>query len=141
MFKTILLHVDGGAHQESRLRAAVLPAGAIPAQRASRAARPPLRAANRVCLAVVDPDEQPGLHGDEPGADMAPHLARHGVPVEVAALHIRAPESGALMDMAHDCRAGLLVAGVFGHGYRGWGLGGVTRDRFGHAPAPLLTMH
>ena len=100
MFKTILPHVDGGAHQESRLRAAVLLAGAIPAQRAS-----------------------------------------HGVPVEVAALHIRAPESGALMDMAHDCRAGLLVAGVFGHGYREWGLGGVTRDRFVHAPAPLLTMH
>lgn len=116
--------------------------GGVPAQRAIDAALPLLRAAGSVRLAVVNPDDQPGLHGEQPGADMALYLARHGVRVDVEVEHTRAPEAEALMDMARDCRAGLLVAGAFGHSrYREWMLGGVTRDMLDHAPAPLLIAH
>ncbi|WP_312513381.1 universal stress protein [Massilia sp.] len=116
--------------------------GGVPAQRAIDAALPLLRAAGSVRLAVVNPDDQPGLHGDQPGADMALYLARHGVRVDVEVEHTRAPEAEALMDMARDCHAGLLVAGAFGHSrYREWVLGGVTRDMLDHAPAPLLIAH
>ena len=116
--------------------------GGVPAQRAIDAALPLLRAAGSVRLAVINPDDQPGLHGDQPGADMALHLARHGVRVDVDVERTRAPEAEALMDMARDCHAGLLVTGAFGHSrYREWILGGVTREMLDHAPAPLLIAH
>jgi nucleotide-binding universal stress UspA family protein len=116
--------------------------GGVPAQRAIDAALPLLRAAGSVRLAVINPDDQPGLHGDQPGADMALHLARHGVRVDVEVERTRAPEAEALMDMARDCHAGLLVTGAFGHSrYREWMLGGVTREMLDHAPAPLLIAH
>ena len=116
--------------------------GSMPAQRAINAALPLLAQAGTVHLAVVNPDLQSGLHGDEPGADMAHYLARHGMKVDVAVAHTRAPEGEALMDMARDCHAGLMVTGAFGHSrYREWILGGATRTLLGHAPAPLLTAH
>jgi len=116
--------------------------GSMPAQRAIQAALPLLARAGTVRLALVNPDLQSGLHGDEPGADMARYLARHGLKVEVAVARTRATEGEALMDMARDCRAGLMVTGAFGHSrYREWILGGVTRDVLERAPAPLLIAH
>lgn len=116
--------------------------GSMPAQRAINAALPLLAQAGTVHLALVNPDLQSGLHGDEPGADMAHYLARHGLKVDVAVAHTRAAEGEALMDMARDCHAGLMVTGAFGHSrYREWILGGVTRDVLDHAPAPLLIAH
>jgi len=116
--------------------------GSMPAQRAINAALPLLARAGTVHLALVNPDLHSGLHGDEPGADMAHYLARHGLKVDVAVVHTRATEGEALMDMARDCHAGLMVTGAFGHSrYREWVLGGVTRDVLDHAPAPLLIAH
>lgn len=116
--------------------------GSMPAQRAINAALPLLTQAGVVHLALVNPDLQSGLHGDEPGADMAHYLARHGLKVDVAVAHTRATEGEALIDMARDCHAGLMVTGAFGHSrYREWILGGVTRDVLDHAPMPLLIAH
>ncbi len=116
--------------------------GSMPAQRAINAALPLLAHAGTVHLALVNPDLQSGLHGIDPGADMAHYLARHGLKVDVAVAHTRAAEGEALMDMARDCHAGLMVTGAFGHSrYREWILGGVTRDVLDHAPAPLLIAH
>lgn len=116
--------------------------GSMPAQRAINAALPLLAQAGSVHLALINPDLQSGQHGDEPGADMAHYLARHGLKVDVAVERTRATEGEALMDMARDCRAGLMVTGAFGHSrYREWILGGVTRDVLDHAPAPLLIAH
>ena len=67
-----------------------------------------------------------------------PHADISRVEVE----RTRAPESDALMDLARDCHAGMMVTGAFGHSrYREWMLGGVTRDMLDHAPAPLLIAH
>ena len=60
--------------------------GSMPAQRAINAALPLLAQAGTVHLALVNPDLQSGLHGDEPGADMAHYLARHGLPATLADL-------------------------------------------------------
>jgi len=57
--------------------------GSVPALRAICAAMPLLQAAQTVRLALVNPEREAHLHGDEPGADMAVYLARHGVRVEV----------------------------------------------------------
>ena len=114
----------------------------MPAQRAICAALPLLARAGSVTLGLVNPERQSGLHGDEPGADMALYLARHGVKVNVVVAHTRARESDALIDMAREVHAGLMVAGAFGHSrYREWFLGGVTRDLLGSAPVPLLIAH
>ena len=114
--------------------------GSMPAQRAINAALPLLAHAGTVHLALVNPDLQSGLHGDEPGADMAHYLARHGLKVDVDVAHTRASEGDALIDMARDCHAGLMVTGAFGHSrYREWILGGVTRDVLDHVP--ILIAH
>lgn len=116
--------------------------GSMPAQRAIAAALPLLARATGVRLALINPAGQTGLHGDEPGADMALYLARHGLRVEIVVEHTRAPEGEALMELACDCNAGLIVTGAFGHSrYREWILGGVTRELLDHAPAPHLIAH
>lgn len=116
--------------------------GSMPAQRAISAALPLLAGAASVTLGLINPERQSELHGDEPGADMALYLARHGVKVNVVVAHTRARESDALIDMARDVHAGLMVTGAFGHSrYREWFLGGVTRDLLGSAPVPLLIAH
>ena len=116
--------------------------GSMPAQRAISAALPLLAQARSVTLALINPEHQSELHGEEPGADMALYLARHGVKVNVVVEHTRTRESDALTALARHRHADLMVAGAFGHSrYREWFLGGVTRDLLGSAPVPLLIAH
>ncbi|MGX4643083.1 universal stress protein [Massilia sp. SYSU DXS3249] len=116
--------------------------GSVPALRAIVAALPLLTRARAVRLAIVNPEREGDLHGDEPGADMALYLARHGVRVEVAAVRTDAPAGAALLDLVRAHGAGLLVAGAFGHSrYREIVLGGVTRFLLEHAPVPVLFAH
>ncbi|MET0983328.1 MAG: universal stress protein, partial [Telluria sp.] len=83
--------------------------GSMQALRAIVGALPLLAQARAVRLALVNPEREPGLHGDEPGADMALYLARHGVPVEVVAERTRTPAGDALIGIANASGAGLLV--------------------------------
>jgi len=116
--------------------------GSMPAQRAIAAALPLLAQARSVTLALINPERQAELHGDEPGADMALYLARHDVKVNVVVEHTVARESDALTALARHRHADLMVIGAFGHSrYREWFLGGVTRDLLGSAPVPLLIAH
>jgi nucleotide-binding universal stress UspA family protein len=116
--------------------------GSVPAMRAIGGALPLLVRAHRVRLALVNPEREGSLHGDEPGADMALYLARHGVRVEVAIEHTDAPTGTALLDIVRTSGAGLLVAGAFGHSrYREIMLGGVTRILLERAPVPVLFAH
>ena len=114
--------------------------GSVPALRAIRAALPLLVQANTVRLAIVNPEREAGLHGDEPGADMAAWLARHGVRVEVVVERTAAQPGQALLDIAD--RTSLLVSGAFGHSrYRELLLGGVTRTLLERANLPVLLAH
>jgi nucleotide-binding universal stress UspA family protein len=116
--------------------------GGNQALRAITAALPLLELAASVKLAVINPDALSELHGEQPGADMALWLARHGVKVEVMVEHTRATAGDALCGLARGCGAGLMVAGAFGHSrYREWILGGTTRELLERAPAPLLIAH
>lgn len=116
--------------------------GSVPALRAIVAALPLLARADKVQLALVNPEHEGDLHGDEPGADMALYLARHGVRVEVKVVHTDAPAGAALLDIAEGAGAGLVVAGAFGHSrYREIVLGGVTRYLLEHAAVPVLFAH
>ncbi len=116
--------------------------GSAQAIRAIGAAMPLLARAGTVRLALVNPDLESGLHGEEPGADMALYLARHGVRVEVLVERTRIPVGEALLGVAGACGAGLLVTGAFGHSrYREIVLGGVTRLLLDRAPLPVLLAH
>lgn len=116
--------------------------GGMPAIRAISAALPLLQRAQNVQLAIINPDQRSGLHGEQPGADMALYLARHGVRVEVHVERTKVVDSDVLMGRARDCGAGLLVTGAFGHSrFREWVLGGVTRALLESASIPLLIAH
>jgi len=116
--------------------------GSMQAIRAITAALPLLRQADAVKLALVNPGAMAEMHGEEPGADMALHLARHGVKVDVVIEHSRASTGDALQNVARDHGAGLLVTGAFGHSrYREFVLGGVTRSLLAGSTMPLLIAH
>jgi nucleotide-binding universal stress UspA family protein len=112
------------------------------ALRAITAALPLLAHTAAVKLAVVNPDALSDAHGEQPGADMALWLARHGARVEVVVERTRATVGDALCALARGCGAGLMVSGAFGHSrYREWMLGGTTRELLERAPVPLLLAH
>ncbi len=114
------------------------------AARALHDAMPFLLAAESVD--VLEIGEAWGDEGDgpQPGADIAAHLARHGLKVRVV-VHPRGGESVALALARHaqDTGAELIVAGGYGHSrFREWALGGVTRDLLSSAcQAPILFSH
>lgn len=116
--------------------------GSMQAIRAIAAAMPLLRLATTVRLTLINPSSMAGKHGEEPGADMALHLARHGVKVDVLVEDTRSSTGEALMRVAHVHGAGLLVTGAFGHSrYREFVLGGVTRALLSRCATPLLIAH
>jgi nucleotide-binding universal stress UspA family protein len=116
--------------------------GSVQALRALAAALPLLQRADSVKLALINPDELSELHGEQPGADMALYLARHGVKVDVVLERTSSTVGDALMSLAMDCGAGLIVTGAYGHSrYREWVLGGATRELLERAPVPLLIAH
>lgn len=116
--------------------------GSAQAIRAIAGAMPLLARAALVRLALVNPELETGLHGEEPGADMGLYLARHGLRVEVLVERTQAAVGDALLGIARASSAGLLVTGAFGHSrYREIVLGGVTRLLLDRAPLPVLFAH
>lgn len=117
-----------------------------PCKEATRAvsdAMPFIEAAEKVHIALVDPDTGEDAHGDEPGADLAATLARHRVEVAVDPLPSGGRSvAGRLLVHATDCDASLIVMGGYGH----WRLretlfGGVTRDMIRQSTVPILLAH
>lgn len=116
--------------------------GSAEATRAAAAALPFLQRADKVHLAVINPDRLSELVDEPVGNDMALYLSRHGIKVELVRERTERPEGEALLALARDVGAGLLVAGAFGHSrYREWILGGVTRTLLDRTRLPLLIAH
>ena len=113
------------------------------AARAVHDALPLMVGAESVTVLVVNPQPGAGAHGEEPGADIAQHLARHGVAVTVE--RIVAPDLGAddaLLNRAAETGADLIVVGGYGHSrLRELVLGGVTRGLLRHMTVPVLMSH
>jgi nucleotide-binding universal stress UspA family protein len=90
---------------------------------------------------VINPSR--GGHGEQPGADIALHLARHGITVEVQHIEVRGLSTGnALLSRLADEGVDLLVMGAYGHSrLRQMVLGGVTRAVFQQMTVPVLMSH
>lgn len=116
--------------------------GRIEAARAVTAALPLLKAAKRVTLALVNPDVGPAGHGEDPGADIALYLARHGVQVDVQVETTSADTGSALLASAANLKADLLVMGCYGHSrFRELLVGGTTRTVLSKMNLPVLMAH
>jgi nucleotide-binding universal stress UspA family protein len=108
--------------------------------RAVADAMPLLVKADAVEVLVIDHQRHPGGHGQEPGADIARHLARHGAQVEVRSVSSGGKDVGdLLLSQAGAFHADLLVMGAYGHSQvREWMFGGVTRTVLYEAALPVL---
>lgn len=115
----------------------------VEATRALHFALPLLKAADRVQVAVFNAASAPDLHGEEPGADIALYLARHGVEVNVAQEAAGTVDVGnALISRCADWEADFMVAGCYGHTrFREILLGGVSRTLLASSTIPVLMAH
>ncbi len=111
------------------------------AARAVHDALPVLERAKSAVVLVINPHR--GNHGAEPGADIALHLARHGVEVEAQHLEVNdLSVADALLSRLADNGIDLLVMGAYGHSrLRELVLGGVTRQIFQEMTVPVLMSH
>jgi nucleotide-binding universal stress UspA family protein len=113
------------------------------ATRAVNDAMPLLAGASSVIVISVDSQESRDGHGEVPGADIALHLARHGVTAQVE----RTASAGigvgnTLLSRACDLEADLLVMGAYGHSrVRELLLGGATRTVLVSMTLPVLMAH
>lgn len=108
------------------------------AARAVNDAMPILKSAAAVEVVAIGTEKE--LAHAVPGAELAPHLARHGVNVSVKDLVVQ-PDgiAGTLREQAGLYNADLLVMGAFNHSVvREWVLGGVTQSLLKESPIPLF---
>jgi nucleotide-binding universal stress UspA family protein len=113
------------------------------AARAVNDALPILKRAPAVDVVTVNPTDAPFGHGEEPGADIALHLARHGIKVEVRRIETRDLDvANTILSHIADRGSDLLVMGAYGHSrLRELVLGGVTRTILRHMTVPVLMAH
>ncbi len=116
--------------------------GSQQATRAMAGAIPLLQNATGVTVALFDPASGLDEHGEEPGADIALYLARHGIHVTVVRQATDGDVGEALLAMADSVQADLVVMGAYGHArYREILLGGVTRTVLNTMTVPVLMAH
>jgi len=113
------------------------------AARAVSDALPLLKRASYVHVGVFRPSHTPGAHGEEPGADIAAYLVRHGVKVEVVRQDWSDVDVGnQLLSRAFDWQSDLIVMGAWGHSRASeLLLGGVTRSLLRSMTVPVLMAH
>ena len=99
-----------------------------------------LAQAENVHVVVVDPNATPHAMGEEPGADVAAYLSRHGVKVTVESLASGGRDPALVLQRhATDIGAGLIVMGAYGHSrLRERIFGGTTQTMLGHVDTPVL---
>ncbi len=138
--RPLLLVPEGHAPTLAPRRIMIAWDSGFEASRAVREALELLVQAEEVIAVLVDPEESPMGHGEEPGADLATYLARHGANVRVD----RLPKSGrslaeVLRQHAGDCAADLMVMGAYGHSrLRERIFGGVTQSFLDEPSLPVF---
>ena len=150
-FKSLLMHsgrpvlvVPQGATVNAPARRVVIAwKPTAEAARAVHEALPLLAASSQIDVLMIDPQVDEGRHGEQPGADIARHLARHGLAVNVVALPREGRSDGAaILRHVQDVGADLLVMGGYGHArWREVVLGGATRCILEGAHTAVLFSH
>lgn len=115
--------------------------GSRAATRAIADALPLLQKAKKVEIVLI---ASKGFKADEaPGADLAKHLARHNLQVELK--RITSPDidvASTILSYSADSNADLIVMGGYGHSrLREFILGGATRGMLESMTVPVLMSH
>jgi nucleotide-binding universal stress UspA family protein len=115
--------------------------GSRSAARAVGDALPFLARAKKVEVVLVA--SEPGKSDEIPGADIAQHLARHGLKVELERIvAVDVDVTNTILSHAADVGGDLLVMGGYGHSrLREFVLGGVTRGILASMTLPTLMSH
>jgi nucleotide-binding universal stress UspA family protein len=96
-------------------------------------------------VTVVTVDAKPKMfgHGDQPGANIAGHLSRRGLPAEVLNVDsMGRSASAAILETAKSFNADLIVMGGYAHSrLRELVFGGATRELLRTTTVPLLMAH
>lgn len=96
-----------------------------------------LKSAEAVEVVAIGSEKE--LAQSVPGAELAPHLARHGINVSVKNLVAHGRIADTLAEQASLYEADLLVMGAFNHSLmREWVLGGVTQSMLKQSKVPLF---
>jgi nucleotide-binding universal stress UspA family protein len=113
------------------------------AARAVNDAIPLLAKAASVTILEANPIGRKPETNDATSADIARHIARHGISAETARTAMASKlASDTLLSYASDISADLLVVGGYGHSrLREVILGGVTRELLRHMTLPVLMSH
>lgn len=126
---------------DTKIRTAVIAwDGGKKAVRAVNDAIPLLQGRGEAIILVINPEERRDAHGDNPGADIAAHLERHGVKARVVIHpHAEISKGTVLLNFLSDNGADLLVMGAFGHSrLREKAFGGATDTILHQMTAPVL---
>lgn len=112
------------------------------ARRAIADALPFIVGAQSVTVLVIDPQKNP-RHGEEPGADVARYLVRHGAKVVVEQVQSAGePIARVILAYAERHASDLIVVGAYSHPRTTEMIfGGVTRSLLRDAAVPLLIAH
>ncbi len=102
-----------------------------------------LENAEAVTVLTVDAKSKMFGHGDQPGANIAGHLNRRGLPAEVRNVDSAGRSaSSAILEEARKFNADLIVMGGYAHSrLRELVFGGATRDLLRTTTVPLLMAH
>ena len=87
--------------------------GSRPAARAVGDALPFLKKAKQVEIVIVS--DKPNKKDEIPGADLAQHLARHGLKVEIEHMTSHIDVASTILSYAADSNADMIVMGSYGH--------------------------
>ena len=117
--------------------------GSREAARAVNDALPLLVEAKSVTVLSIDPPSASTAEEFVPGADLAIHLARHGVKAEATSIIADDMSIGdVLLSRAADWAIDLIVMGAYGHSrFRELLLGGATRSLLKTMTIPVLMSH
>lgn len=139
----VLLVPDGADPKEGGIDTALVAwQDTREAARAVAEAMPLLRSARSVVVAMAEGDGAAEAMHREPGADVARHLDRHGVKVELRHIAGWTDSAAALLHEIGQSGAELAVLGAYGHSrLRQWILGGVTREFLTRCAVPMLVAH
>lgn len=133
-----LLVIPPGRESFTAKRVLVAWDGSAKAARAVHDALPFLRAADEVEVISVTGEKR--IPDGVPGADIAPHLSRHGVRVTVVNMPVeRSDVAQTLRNRATLFGADMIVMGAFVHSrLRQMVFGGVTQSLLKSCPVPLF---
>lgn len=117
--------------------------GSREAARALNDAMPLLRQAQSVVVLSVNASQGGGDYGDMPGADIALHLARHGVQAEVQRAESDSVDpANLILSRIADLGVDMLVMGAYGRSrLREMIMGGVSRTILQEMTVPVFLSH